>query len=180
MNSYHFITEWRVEGTCGEVADVLGDPVALPRWWPSVYLGVEETRAARFVGRRTPCAGWSPKAGCRTPFAGNLSSTRVTLPIRVHDRRQRRLCRARRVDVRSGWPDRSGSPTTGAFEAEKPLLKTLHARAPAAVRVESSLGDGARGDEPEVGAGAATRDDRRSSRRRSSRLPVRSPMRRLG
>ena len=41
-NQYAFLTRWRVEGTCGEVADVLGDPLELPRWWPSVYLAVEE------------------------------------------------------------------------------------------------------------------------------------------
>ncbi len=37
-NQYAFVTRWRVEGTCGEVADILGDPLDLPRWWPSVYL----------------------------------------------------------------------------------------------------------------------------------------------
>ena len=37
-NEYHFTSEWRVEGTCGEVADILGDALSLPRWWPSVYL----------------------------------------------------------------------------------------------------------------------------------------------
>jgi len=43
-NLYHFVSRWRVEGTCGEVADVLGDPLALARWWPSVYLDVWEVR----------------------------------------------------------------------------------------------------------------------------------------
>jgi len=42
MNMYHLSSHWRVEGTCGEVADVLDDPMALPRWWPSVYLESEE------------------------------------------------------------------------------------------------------------------------------------------
>ena len=53
-NQYAFVTRWRVEGTCGEVADILGDPLALPRWWPSVYLGVEELEPAdaRGLGRR--------------------------------------------------------------------------------------------------------------------------------
>jgi hypothetical protein len=51
---YQFLSRWRVEGTCGEVADILSDPLALPRWWPSVYLGVEELRPpdARGLGRR--------------------------------------------------------------------------------------------------------------------------------
>ncbi len=41
-NEYHFITLWRVEGTVHEVSDVLKDAVALPRWWPSVYLDVQQ------------------------------------------------------------------------------------------------------------------------------------------
>jgi hypothetical protein len=53
-NQYQFISRWRVEATCGEVADVLGDPLALARWWPSVYLAVAEVRPpdARGLGRR--------------------------------------------------------------------------------------------------------------------------------
>ena len=53
-NQYHFITRWRVEGTCGEVADVLGDPLTFPRWWPSVYLDVQQLEPpdARGLGRR--------------------------------------------------------------------------------------------------------------------------------
>ena len=41
-NDYHFITTWRVQGTAGEVADVLRDPLELVRWWPAVYLSVKE------------------------------------------------------------------------------------------------------------------------------------------
>lgn len=61
---YAFLTHWRIEGTCGEVADVLGDPLALPRWWPSVYLDVRELRPpdARGLGRRVALhtKGWLP------------------------------------------------------------------------------------------------------------------------
>jgi len=63
-NDYHFVSRWRVEGTCGEVADSLGEPLALSRWWPSVYLKVEELRPpdARGLGRRVRLhtAGWLP------------------------------------------------------------------------------------------------------------------------
>jgi hypothetical protein len=63
-NSYHFVSHWRVEGTCGEVADILGDPLALPRWWPSVYLSVEEIAApnSHGLGRRVRLRtkGWLP------------------------------------------------------------------------------------------------------------------------
>ncbi len=53
-NQYQFLSRWRVEGTCGEVADILGDPLGLPRWWPAVYVDVEEVRArdARGLGGR--------------------------------------------------------------------------------------------------------------------------------
>jgi hypothetical protein len=63
-NEYQFVTNWRVEGTCGEVADVLGDPLSLPRWWPSVYLEVAELRppGADGLGRRVSLLtkGWLP------------------------------------------------------------------------------------------------------------------------
>ena len=63
-NAYRFLTRWRLEATCGEVADVLGDPLALTRWWPSVYLDVRELRApdARGLGRRVRLRtkGWLP------------------------------------------------------------------------------------------------------------------------
>jgi len=63
-SEYEFLTKWRVEGTCGEVSDVLGDPVGLARWWPSVYLDVEEIDPpdARGVGRRVRVLtkGWLP------------------------------------------------------------------------------------------------------------------------
>lgn len=39
---YQFFTVWHVAGTIEEVKEVLGDGAALPRWWPSVYLGVRE------------------------------------------------------------------------------------------------------------------------------------------
>ncbi|MEO8071501.1 MAG: polyketide cyclase [Acidobacteriota bacterium] len=63
-NDYHFLTYWRVEGTCGEVADVLGDPLALAHWWPSVYLRVDELEPpdSHGVGRRLRLLtkGWLP------------------------------------------------------------------------------------------------------------------------
>jgi len=63
-NQYEFLTRWRVEGTCGEVADILGDPLELPRGWPSVYLHVAELRPAdaNGLGRRVRLhtKGWLP------------------------------------------------------------------------------------------------------------------------
>ena len=63
-NQYEFMSRWRVEGTCGEIADVLSDASALARWWPSVYLHVEELQPpdARGLGRRVRLhtKGWLP------------------------------------------------------------------------------------------------------------------------
>jgi len=44
-NDYHFITEWHVESTLQEVAEILGNAPDLMRWWPSVYLNVEQLEA---------------------------------------------------------------------------------------------------------------------------------------
>ncbi len=41
-NEYHFVTHWRVPGTLEEVNEILGEATDLPRWWPAVYLDVQE------------------------------------------------------------------------------------------------------------------------------------------
>jgi hypothetical protein len=65
---YHFVTQWRVKGACGEVADVLGDPLSLAQWWPSVYSKVEEIEPpdSRGLGRRVRLVtqGWLPYTLC--------------------------------------------------------------------------------------------------------------------
>src|SRR6266852_3573048 len=62
---YHFITNWKIQGTAHEVAEVLGDPIGLKRWWPSVYLGVRElepgdpqTGVGKYIELYTK--GWLP------------------------------------------------------------------------------------------------------------------------
>ncbi len=62
-SSYHFVSHWRVVGTVEQVADVLENPTGLPRWWPSVYLAVEELapgddRVGKVV--RAVTKGWLP------------------------------------------------------------------------------------------------------------------------
>ncbi len=61
---YEFVTRWRVQGTCGEVADILGDAVGLTRWWPSVYLDVQQVAppGPGGIGRRVRLhtKGWLP------------------------------------------------------------------------------------------------------------------------
>jgi hypothetical protein len=41
-NEYHFITHWRVQGTVDEVSRIISDAPSLVRWWPSVYLDVQQ------------------------------------------------------------------------------------------------------------------------------------------
>lgn len=61
---YRFITTWRVTATCAEVTQILGDARDLVRWWPSVYLDVEEIAPGGpdGVGRqvRLFTKGWLP------------------------------------------------------------------------------------------------------------------------
>lgn len=45
-NAYHFVTHWRVPGTCEQVADVLERVADFPRWWPAVHLDVRILKPA--------------------------------------------------------------------------------------------------------------------------------------
>ena len=64
VNDYHFVTRWRVQGTTGEVADVLRNPLDLVRWWPAVYLAAEEIEPPNDRGLaqrvRLHTKGWLP------------------------------------------------------------------------------------------------------------------------
>jgi hypothetical protein len=41
-NEYQFIDRWRVLATVAEVSEIIENGADLARWWPSVYLEVEE------------------------------------------------------------------------------------------------------------------------------------------
>lgn len=41
-NTYRFLTLWRVASTAEEITAILKDATDLPRWWPAVYLDVQE------------------------------------------------------------------------------------------------------------------------------------------
>ena len=45
-NDYHIVSEWRFEGQAQEVYDILSQPEELTRWWPSVYLSIEQIKEA--------------------------------------------------------------------------------------------------------------------------------------
>src|SRR5262245_20198378 len=61
---FRFFSQWRVLGTAAEVAAVLGDVREFARWWPSVYLDIEELEpgAEDGVGKRLRLRtkGWLP------------------------------------------------------------------------------------------------------------------------
>jgi hypothetical protein len=63
-NDYHFVDRWRVEGDLKEVADIIEDAPALPRWWSSVYFDVKELEPGgeHGVGKliRLRAGGWLP------------------------------------------------------------------------------------------------------------------------
>lgn len=63
-NEYHFLTSWRVPGTCDEVSSILGEALDLPRWWPAVYLDVRELEPGDETGVGKVIAlytrGWLP------------------------------------------------------------------------------------------------------------------------
>jgi hypothetical protein len=85
-NEYHFISRWRVEATVKEVADVLDNPLDLPRWWPSVYLDVRKLEAAdgnRPARLELHTKGWLPytltwqlrRTESRYPYGFSLEAT---------------------------------------------------------------------------------------------------------
>lgn len=41
-NAYRFLTHWQVESAVEEISEILSDATDLPRWWPAVYLDVQE------------------------------------------------------------------------------------------------------------------------------------------
>jgi hypothetical protein len=46
----HLPTIWRIKGTVEQVYDVLSRPRDFPRWWPEVYLEVNELKAGNADG----------------------------------------------------------------------------------------------------------------------------------
>ncbi|HJZ79808.1 MAG TPA: hypothetical protein VKD91_05665 [Pyrinomonadaceae bacterium] len=63
-SAYHFVDRWRVAGDVKEVADILEDALALPRWWGSVYFDVREIEPGgeRGIGKviALHAGGWLP------------------------------------------------------------------------------------------------------------------------
>ena len=120
---YEFLTVWRVAGTPREVTDILGDAGTLPRWWPSVYLTVEQldpgnpdgTGKAFFLHTK----GW-------LPYTLTWQLT-VTEPVTEHG-----FAISARGDLNGAgrWTfEQDGPETVVSYEwrvsAAKPLLRRL-------------------------------------------------------
>jgi hypothetical protein len=63
-NEYHFITRWRMQSSVEEITEIIGDAPGLVRWWPSVYLEVQELEPGDESGLGKVVAlytkGWLP------------------------------------------------------------------------------------------------------------------------
>jgi hypothetical protein len=63
-NEYHLDTNWQVEGTAGEVYDVISDDERLVEWWPAAFLRCDlvEPGQPDGVGKtlRVVTKGWLP------------------------------------------------------------------------------------------------------------------------
>ncbi len=113
-NHYHFLTRWRVQATPEEIYDILAEPLEYPRWWPSVYLGVDRTGPKRF---RLHTRGWLPYT-----LEWNAETVISERPARIE------IAATGDFNGRGIWSLRAdGEFTDVSFDwnlhAEKPLLR---------------------------------------------------------
>ena len=152
---YEFRTVWRVAGTPEEVAAVLGDATALPRWWPSVYLSVEPVAGGPEPGPGIPrptrlhTKGW-------LPYTLRWTLT-VTEPVTG---RGFALTAAGDLNGTGRWTFEPDGPETvitydWRVSTAKPLLRRLSWLLKAGLRRQPPLGDGPRPGEPRPGAAPA-------------------------
>jgi uncharacterized protein YndB with AHSA1/START domain len=122
-NRYHFLTRWRVHGTIEEVFDLIGEPLDYPRWWPSVYLAVDELALgdAGGAGRRIRYVtkGWLPYT-----LRWQSEVTAIDAPRSLAIRALGDL------DGRGEWRlEQDGTMVNASFDweivADKPLLRAL-------------------------------------------------------
>jgi hypothetical protein len=81
-NRYEFVTRWRVEGSREDVFRVLEDTPGLVRWWPAVWLKVEQLQPPDESGvnsrYRLTSKGWLPYI-----LAWNMTTTEKRFPERL-------------------------------------------------------------------------------------------------
>lgn len=123
MSRYHIVTVWRIEGTIEEVADVIADVRRLTKWWPAVYIAVEELTPGdkNGVGKEVALftKGWLPYT-----LRWTLRVTEADLPRRIV------LTPTGDFVGRGEWTFTQEGPTAVVrydwnVDAKKPLLRTL-------------------------------------------------------
>ena len=170
-NEYHYITTWSIRATPDEIIDVLGDAPALARWWPSVYLEVNELEPGdeRGVGKRVELytKGWLPYT-LRWRFRVTEADPPTGFRLEAEGDFVGRGIWTLRADAGADAP--GGPLTTVTYDwliarREGPPSPAV-ADHEAGVRRQSPLGDGARRREPQDRARSPSRNVRPDDRRR--------------
>ena len=92
-NEYHFVTVWRIPATAYEISAVLGDAPGLARWWPSVYLAVQEVSPGGDLSRAS--------SGKRLAWVGTVDRPRASeRTLRTYLRIQKLSFKPRRSCLR--------------------------------------------------------------------------------
>ena len=91
-NEYHYTTYWRIKGTVEEVSEVLSQATDLVRWWPSVYLDVQEGEPGgdRHEDRRGVRSDGDRRAGRRQQCQVGAAHVAHSDALRVRRKRRRR------------------------------------------------------------------------------------------
>ncbi len=122
-NEYHFVTHWQMPGRIEEIYDTLADACELVRWWPSVYLDVQELEPGDEIGVGKVVSlytkGWLPytlRWQFRVTEASRYDGFSLTAWGDFVGRGIWRFAQnGDRVDITYDW----------RIEAEKPLLRRL-------------------------------------------------------
>ena len=78
---------WRIDSTPEEITEILGNGPDLARWWPSVYLDVEQLEEGGRATGSARSSACTPRAGCRTRCAGASGSPRTAVRTASRSRR---------------------------------------------------------------------------------------------
>ncbi len=120
---FRFVSRWHVLGTAEEVSGVLADAREFSRWWPSVYLDVEELEPGdqSGVGRRVRLhtKGWLPYT---LDWEFSVTESRLPHGFAIESRGD--------LAGRGEWAfEQAGAWTLATYDwrvsAEKPLLRAL-------------------------------------------------------
>ncbi|MFD1021023.1 hypothetical protein [Thalassobacillus hwangdonensis] len=122
-NQYEMRKTWKVKGNRDELFEILTNAVDYPRWWPSLFLDIEDTGVVKEAGGNMyalrSTGGWFPAT-----LQWNLVNVNESTPYRVSVR----ACGD--VTGRGTWKLTEDGEYVNVellwiLEADKPLLKYL-------------------------------------------------------